>query len=59
MTQENKPQGGFFHLFPKEACTHPEHKSPSHLHIPNGMGYRHVCPACGATKVLIPSQVVL
>lgn len=37
-------------------CRHPEHKAPDGLHIPQGKGYRHVCPACGATDIVIPQQ---
>lgn len=39
---------GFFPLKAAQPCRHPEHRMPMHLHIPEGYGYRHVCPACGA-----------
>ena len=53
---------GFFEL-PKETrtytsdstqdvCYHPEHNPPSHLHIPNGWGYRHECPRCGKVTIV-------
>ena len=35
-----------------EPCLHPEHNPPTHLCIPAGKVYRHVCPACGAVQVL-------
>lgn len=28
-------------------CRHPGHNFPTHLCIPVGKKYRHVCPACG------------
>ena len=43
---------GFFnlpHFFP---CQHPEHSPPSMLHVPNGQGYRHICPQCGNISIL-------
>jgi hypothetical protein len=27
-------------------CTHPEHFPPTHMTIPSGMTYVHVCPFC-------------
>lgn len=56
----NKPnRGGFFDLPKDKQCKHPEHQPPSHIYIPQGKGYRHVCPACGAEAVLIPPQTSL
>lgn len=51
-------KGGFFDL-PKgeKKCNHPGHQPPSHICIPQGKGYRHVCPACGVETVLIPPQI--
>jgi len=40
---------GFFDLEP--VCNHPEHAIPTHLHIPAGKSYRHVCPGCGKETV--------
>lgn len=51
--------GGFFDLPKKTNCKHPEHDPPKHLHIPQGKGYRHVCPSCGNTVDLIPPQTTL
>ncbi len=42
-----------------EPCRHPEHQPPSHICIPNGMQYRHVCPACGIEQVIRPMRVWL
>jgi hypothetical protein len=54
---EQKDLGGFFDLPPKKYCNHPEHNPPKHLHIPQGKGYRHVCPRCGYHIDLIPPQI--
>lgn len=48
---------GFFDLPKQKICKHPQHNPPQHLYIPQGKGYRHVCPACGATVDLIPPQI--
>lgn len=53
----NKP--GFFPLPREYGCHHPQHEPPSHLYIPPGQGYRHVCPACGKTFTIIPQQVTM
>jgi hypothetical protein len=42
-----------------EPCRSPEHHPPSHICIPQGMQYRHVCPGCGAESVIRPMQVCL
>lgn len=54
------PRGGFEDDddFP-EPCSHPEHNPPSHLVIPRGKRYRHVCPSCGRQMVLRGSPVHL
>ena len=45
-------KSGFFDLPKQESCNHPEHNPPTHLHIPEGKGYRHVCPGCGKQVIL-------
>lgn len=45
---------GFFDLPRPAICNDPAHLAPSHLYIPPGRGYRHVCPACGAVQILAP-----
>lgn len=40
-------------------CRHPEHNPPSHLVIPQGKIYRHVCPECGREVVLRPPQMFM
>lgn len=55
--EEKNPKGGFFDLEKKDICLHPEHDPPKFLHIPQGKGYRHICPACGKEQALIPPQI--
>lgn len=40
-------------------CTDPEHTPPSHMVIPQGMRYRHVCPSCGETQYIYPVETTL
>lgn len=49
--------GGFFDLPSKKYCSHPEHEPPKYLHIPQGKGYRHICPQCGHVVDSIPPQI--
>lgn len=44
-------RSGFFDLPDYSGCTDPSHKMPSHMVIPAGKGYRHVCPACGKVSI--------
>jgi hypothetical protein len=41
----------------KQPCRDPSHNPPTHMHIPQGMQYRHICPGCGAETVIQPTQV--
>lgn len=50
-------QSGFFDLPKQDKCLHPEHNPPSHIHIPQGKGYNHVCPSCGKEQNIIPLQI--
>ena len=52
-------ESGFFDLPNIEKCKDPSHKPPTHIHIPRGKGYRHVCPSCGKVIDLIPPQITL
>ena len=53
-------KSGFFDLPKvKKECQDPNHKPPTHLHIPEHKGYRHVCPSCGNVIDLYPSQISL
>lgn len=38
-------------------CRNPEHNPPTHLYVPSGMRYIHVCPSCGK-EVIIKSAAV-
>ena len=50
-------QGGFFDLPQDTRCKDKSHDPPTHIHIPQGKGYRHVCPSCGKVTDLIPPQI--
>ncbi len=52
-------KSGFFDLQKQDTCHDSEHNPPTHIHIPQGKGYRHVCPSCGKETVIIPQQVRL
>ena len=56
---DGKPRSGFFPLGRITTCRDPEHLAPSHITIPQGQGYRHVCPSCGHVQVVMPPQVFL
>lgn len=53
----SRNKGGFFDLVNEKKCNNPSHNPPTHLHIPQGKGYRHICPSCGKETILIPPQV--
>ena len=57
MININTKKGGFFDLDKKKICNHPEHNPPTHLYIPQGQGYLHICPACQKEMKLIPPQI--
>lgn len=57
--QSSFSESGFFDLPQNRVCSHPSHNPPSHIVIPQGKGYRHVCPACGQRVDIIPPQVTL
>jgi hypothetical protein len=49
-----------FEDIPKtERCNDINHKPPTHLHIPYGKKYIHVCPSCGKKQTLQPPQITL
>lgn len=35
-----------------KSCNNIEHNPPSHIAIPQGQQYRHVCPGCGKEFIL-------
>ncbi len=52
-------KSGFFDLPEQKVCRSIEHNPPTHLYIPEGKGYRHVCPDCGNVTTIIPQQISL
>lgn len=40
-------------------CNHPGHNPPTHLHIPQGKRYIHICPACKQKTILQPLRIRL
>lgn len=54
---ESKP--GFFPLPIDSYCSHPEHNVPSHLYVPAGQGYRHICPQCGYQQTVVNTPVTM
>jgi len=58
LSNEDEDKSGFYDLPKSEKpCSHPSHNPPSHLFIPPGKGYRHVCPGCGKITNLVPIQI--
>ena len=55
----NDKQSGFFDLPEQKKCNDVEHDPPKHLYIPQGQGYRHVCPSCGKETIIIPEQTYM
>lgn len=57
---QERQKSGFFDLPGWHApCTHSHHAPPSYINIPPGKGYRHVCPACGATTEIVHTPAVV
>ena len=56
-----KKQGGFFDLHKTDIyvgnCKDNSHNPPNHIHIPQGKGYKHICPSCEKQTVIIPPQI--
>jgi len=48
--RRNEPEGSRFES--DLPCIHPGHHPPSHMVIPFGKKYRHVCPGCGKVIVI-------
>lgn len=49
-------KSGFVDIEQKENCLDSEHSPPTHLYIPYGKKYIHVCPKCGNRIELHSSQ---
>lgn len=59
---KRRKKSGFFTLEPAEKrkyCLGNNHFPPMNIYIPQGMGYRHVCPDCGEVTEIIPPQITL
>lgn len=55
-----KKVGGFEPIPNNEVrCYHPNHDPPTHLVIPQGQQYRHICPGCKREVVMRAPQVRL
>lgn len=52
-------KSGFFDLPISTICRNPEHNPPTHLYIPPGKGYKHVCPGCGHVIILSSPTVII
>jgi len=51
----NKRESGFEPInneWIKPVCHNPSHYPPTHLYIPAGQQYRHVCPGCGEETIV-------
>ena len=59
ITGRKDKKSGFFDLPKDKTCKDPAHNPPSHMVIPQGQGYHHVCPSCGAETTVIPTQYTL
>lgn len=42
-----------------QKCNSPSHNPPTHISIPQGKIYRHVCPKCGEEVILRSSPISL
>jgi len=52
-------KSGFEDIPIQERCLNPRHQPPSHMVIPAGKQYRHVCPGCGFQVVLRPPTIFM
>jgi hypothetical protein len=41
----------------QDFCTSVSHTPPTHMVIPNGKRYRHVCPDCGHTQYIYSNNI--
>lgn len=54
----NKNEESHFEdIEPINTCRHIGHNPPTHLHIPHGKRYIHICPGCKNRVVLQPPQI--
>ncbi len=50
----DKKESGFEDDQRQTPCVSSQHNPPSHMVIPPGKVYRHVCPSCGREVILRP-----
>lgn len=55
--ETNEKLPGYFKLPEPRTCTNPFHTPPMHIYVPPGMGYRHICPACGRVQEIYGSHI--
>lgn len=55
----NGRRGSFEDIPAQERCLNPSHEPPSHMVIPAGKQYRHVCPGCGREMILRPPAIFM
>lgn len=55
----SKSESGYFDLPTEVKCNDRSHNPPSHLHIPYGKGYRHVCPRCKNVIIITSPNITL
>lgn len=56
-TNKNEDKSGFFDLPKDKTCKNPQHNPPEFIYIPQGKGYRHVCPGCGKITTMISQRI--
>lgn len=59
MKKKNDRKGGFEDIPVQERCLNPSHQPPSHMVIPAGKQYRHICPGCGFEIVMRPPMITM
>jgi len=52
MDNKEPNKSGFEMLKDEAFCLDINHSPPTHLWIPQGKQYRHICPTCGKEQVL-------
>jgi len=57
INEKEKEESHFEDIDLPKRCLHPGHNPPSHLHIPQGKRYIHICPACRQRTVMQPLQI--
>lgn len=55
--KKNERKGGFEDIPEQERCRNAQHDPPTHMVIPPGKQYRHICPGCGLEILLRPPMI--